>query len=196
MADMEFTVEQLEGEEWRPIPGFEGIYSASTLGRIRHEQGSYRPRTRLMKPVTASYGYRRVRLFRDHASRVMLIHRVIMLTFVGPRPTGMHIDHVNGVRHDNRFANLEYVTPAENNRRAVARAYEEGREWGGARPPIAPRLTEHERHPGGKFSPAIISEVRRSAAAGERQCDIAARLGMSFQHVSSVVRCTRWASVP
>ena len=48
----------------------------------------------------------------------MNCHTLIALTWIGPRPEGMEIDHLNGDIHDWSTDNLEYVTPAENRKRA------------------------------------------------------------------------------
>jgi len=48
----------------------------------------------------------------------MNCHTLIALTWIGPRPQGMEIDHLNGNILDWSADNLEYVTPAENRKRA------------------------------------------------------------------------------
>ena len=45
-------------------------------------------------------------------------HKLVAEAWFGPRPKGMQIDHLNGNIMDWRGTNLEYVTPAENRRRA------------------------------------------------------------------------------
>lgn len=50
--------------------------------------------------------------------RNMPIHSLVALAFIGPRPAGLEIDHKDGNRMNNAAANLEYVTPLENIRRA------------------------------------------------------------------------------
>jgi len=47
-----------------------------------------------------------------------LCHKLIALTWIGPRPKGMEIDHLNGDKFNCSADNLQYVTPAENRRRA------------------------------------------------------------------------------
>lgn len=42
-------------------------------------------------------------------------HRLIWTMVNGPIPSGIEIDHINGIRSDNRVANLRPVTRAENN---------------------------------------------------------------------------------
>lgn len=46
-------------------------------------------------------------------------HRVIWQSVHGPVPDGLEVNHINGVKHDNRIANLELVTPSENVQHAV-----------------------------------------------------------------------------
>ena len=48
----------------------------------------------------------------------MNCHALMALTWIGPRPEGMEIDHLNGDRCDCSADNLQYVTPAENRKRA------------------------------------------------------------------------------
>ena len=41
-------------------------------------------------------------------------HHLVAAAFLGPRPLGMQINHKNGIKTDNYFTNLEYVTPSQN----------------------------------------------------------------------------------
>ena len=47
-----------------------------------------------------------------------LCHKLVALTWIGPRPQGMEIDHINGDITNWSVDNLQYVTPAENRKRA------------------------------------------------------------------------------
>lgn len=48
----------------------------------------------------------------------VLAHRLVWMAANGPIPEGMFINHKNGKRWDNRIANLELATPAQNNAHA------------------------------------------------------------------------------
>jgi hypothetical protein len=50
------------------------------------------------------------------------VHELVLEAFDRPRPPGCQADHVDGDRSNNAISNLEWVTPAENVRRARARA--------------------------------------------------------------------------
>jgi len=55
-------------------------------------------------------GYRRVRL----GEKFEYVHRLVWEHVNGPIPKGMHIDHINGDKSDNRITNLRLTTPAQN----------------------------------------------------------------------------------
>lgn len=69
-------------------------------------------RRRCGRPIGAlnSHGYVRVMLVR----RSVKVHQLAYIRTHGPIPEGMHIDHINRDRTDNRGCNLRAVTPEEN----------------------------------------------------------------------------------
>lgn len=77
-------------------------------------------RERLLKPVIASRtGYPRVSLRRDGRDTVRAVHVLVAEAFIGPRPPGHEVRHINGVRTDPGAHNLIYGTRSENMRDAV-----------------------------------------------------------------------------
>lgn len=71
-------------------------------------------------PITSrnSYGYVVLAVAPDRKRRHLSAHRLVWEAVHGPIPDGMEINHINGVKDDNRIANLEMVTPGENQRHA------------------------------------------------------------------------------
>jgi hypothetical protein len=61
---------------------------------------------------TAKRGYVDVRI----GKKIYKSHRLIWIMELGNIPEGFQIDHINGVRTDNRIANLRLVTSQENSR--------------------------------------------------------------------------------
>ena len=68
-------------------------------GYVRESTGSRYPR------VPSHYGHN-------------TCHKIMALTWLGPQVPGMEVDHVNGDIFNWSADNLEWVTPAENRRRA------------------------------------------------------------------------------
>lgn len=81
-------------EIWRDIPEYEGLYQASTLGRIRSldttlkinpmERKAYTQvrKGRVLKPRCDSRGYLHVGLYKNGESQKMLVHRLVAMTFI------------------------------------------------------------------------------------------------------------------
>ena len=105
-------------EEWRPIPGWGDLYEASDLGRIRRIVGrngsGYYSRITVLKPRVGKQGYYMVHLWRDGKPKTMMVHRLVAWTFLGPRPDGLEIRHLNDNKLDCRLVNLVYGTRSEN----------------------------------------------------------------------------------
>ena len=74
----------------------------------------------MFKPAKDHKGYLRTALIIDGKAKTIKVHRIIAETFV-PNPLNKpQVNHINGVKEDNRAENLEWVTNREN----VVHAYE------------------------------------------------------------------------
>ncbi len=123
------------GEIWKDIPGYEGKYQVSNMGRVkslsriiqgRNQFGSFEwrsPELYLRPGRTDKYGHLSVVLNDPRKSR--LVHQLVMLAFVGEPPEGMYVLHSNGNASDNRLSNLRYDTQSEN----VLDVYRQGKAW-------------------------------------------------------------------
>ena len=90
-------------------PGFEGLYLVSNIGRIESIRAK-----RLLKMPPPVRGYLRVTLHNNKVKYQIGIARLVALAFV-PNPDNKHqVNHINGIKHDNRADNLEWVTASEN----------------------------------------------------------------------------------
>lgn len=111
-------------EEWRPVPGYEGAYAVSSLGRVRSlDRVTDRGRKWKGKILTTRPrydGYIPVTMWRGGGQRVRLVHAVVLEAFAGPRPEGMEALHADGDRTNNRSDNLSWGTHAENQADQVA----------------------------------------------------------------------------
>lgn len=101
-------------EEWKPIPGYEGLYEVSNEGRVRslnyHREGEVKG----LKAGKARGDYLRVQLYKDGKGKNRPVHRLVYEAFNGPIPPGMQINHLDEVKTNNWLGNLEVCTPSEN----------------------------------------------------------------------------------
>ena len=108
-----FERQAMSKEEWRPVPGYEGKYDVSNMGRVRSYISRSKKHPSPHGVDNASRGYKQVTL--SQPRKTIKVHRLVMLAFAGK--SSLVIDHVNSDKTDNRLENLEYVTPAENSKR-------------------------------------------------------------------------------
>ncbi len=110
-------------EEWRPVPGFAGWYSVSSLGRIRRDaRGKSTHPGKILKPNNPEKGsgYPMVTLWRNATPVQTTVHALVATAFLGPRPSSYQVNHIDGSKPNNRIQNLEYVTVAQNHAHAAA----------------------------------------------------------------------------
>lgn len=114
-------------EEWRTIPGT-GHYSVSNIGRLRsdpHEifnKGNcamMKVKGKILKLRKDKKGYLVTTGYINGKFKNIFAHSAVLLAFVGPRPKGMEVRHLNSNPLDNRLENLSYGTKSENMRDAV-----------------------------------------------------------------------------
>lgn len=105
----------MEIEIWKDIPNYEGIYQASTLGRIKSINSSFRCTDVIMSDNSISKsGYKVVNLKRGKKPKTFLVHRLIAMTFL-PNPHSYPIvNHKNENKLDNRVDNLEWCSQSYN----------------------------------------------------------------------------------
>lgn len=114
-------------ERWLPIPGFEGRYEVSDLGRVKSlgrtetftsnltsgARGNV-TRTKREKMLRASpcpNGYLTVRLL----GKTFTVHSLVLHAFVGPRPNGFAACHGDADKQNNRLTNLRWDSYTANN---------------------------------------------------------------------------------
>ena len=100
-------------EIWRDIKGYEGLYQVSSLGSIKNiEKNIY---SKLYKQI----GYLGVDLTKNKIKKRHLVHRLVAKAFIPNVENKAQVNHINGLKDDNRVGNLEWCTARENNIHAI-----------------------------------------------------------------------------
>ena len=108
-------LEELPGEIWKDISGYEGRYQVSTKGRVRSLKNG---KVTILKLIKGNRGYLYVCLYKNCKSRNWRINRLVAEAFI-PNPLNLPVVHHRNNNHaDNNVTNLEWVTDEENRKRA------------------------------------------------------------------------------
>lgn len=168
-------------EEWRVVEGHLG-YEVSSAGRVRSinrifikSNGSkHTVRERILRGGVDSKGYPTVMLSAEpgsHRTRYR-IHKLVSVAFLGARPDGMEVRHLNGCKTDNRKENLCYGTRQEN----------------------AMDMHRHGTMPA-KLSEDNVKSIKNDLSSGIQQIILAEKYGVSKSTISRIYRGASWSHV-
>ena len=179
---------------YKDIPGFPG-YRAGDDGTIIScwERAWPEGITRRLLPgegawrMSSKWWISRPKLVREKrkynieiAGKNFFVHRLILMTFVGPCPPGMVCCHNNGIGTDNRLCNLRWDTPAAN----MADRDRHG------------TTVRGERVKGSKLTPPVVRQIRLDYRAGrfsQRRLATIHRVTQSSIH--AIVRGKTWRHI-
>lgn len=166
-------------EIWKPIPGFETEYHVSNLGRVKTvKQGAGIVTNRILKPGYNLCGYVQYTLGRYGGRHSA--HLLVMRAFVGEKPEGYEINHINGIKSDNRVENLEYCTKSENKMHSI----------------LVLKQCIGEKHGNAKLSAKQVKEIRELGKTGMKHREIAAIYNVSRANISYILRGDAWKHIP
>ena len=176
-------------EEWRDCVGYEGSYQVSNLGRVRsldrrvNAVGSRTKimRGKLLKPRYCKNGYYYVCLYGVGIQKNITVHSLVANAFLGGRPNGLDVNHIDGDKSNNSCANLEYSSRSQNIRHALGTGLCHSR--------IA------DNHHASKLSSKDIPVIRHRLAIGHSQLSIARDYGVCQSAIGDISRGVTWLSV-
>jgi len=167
-------------EEWKAIPGYEGLYEASTLGRIRstrwwpHKIMKFKETRKMGRGKVCSL---QLNLYLRGDRRTHIVSHLILFTFVGPRPPNLVACHWDGSVYNNAVPNLRWDTNEAN-------------------------MIDRERHgtsavgvrnPNAKLAEKDVFYIRTST---ERTASLSAQFGVSMESIQNVRRRVTWKHLP
>jgi len=176
-------------EQWKAIPGYEGIYEVSDFGGVRSIPRvvlcrmadkiiARKRKGKVLAPLVFSgTGYLGFQLSVGGKVKFALAHRLVATTFHGQPPQGMVCAHLDGSKTNNSASNLAWVSHAENQSHRIihgtsnrgARAYQS-------------KLTE-----------ADVRAALVARGCGETYREIAARYGVHISTIQHAINGKNWA---
>lgn len=109
-------------EIWKPVRNYEGLYEVSNMGRVKSVErmkwcgkGYYKAPERILKLKKRKDGYLQIKLHKDGAEKVYLVHRLVSEAFI-PNPNNLpEVNHKDEDKTNNHIDNLEFCSRLYNN---------------------------------------------------------------------------------
>lgn len=113
----------VQPEEWRPVPGYEGRYEVSSIGRVKRLARFMKNRwgtgtwikEKILRQYLSCYGYLQVSLTDEYGKVYRCgVHHIMAMAFLPCEGGKNQVNHLNEIKTDNRIENLEWCTAGHN----------------------------------------------------------------------------------
>jgi len=132
----------------------------------------------MLKPTEDSHGYLQIGLTKHGKQTRYLAHRLLLITFKGLCESKPFVNHINGIKSDNRIDNLEWCTRSENHKHAFS---------------LGLMCNKGENHPGHKLTEQQVKEIRAKYIPRKYSSrKIASEYGISKTNVLDIVNNKIW----
>jgi hypothetical protein len=113
----------MDKEIWKDIPDYEGYYQISNYGRVKSLSRfqwngfkKWKSKEKMLKYGIGTSGYYFIILCKNSITTNKMVHRIVGKVFIDNPLNKKEINHIDGNKLNNKFDNLEWLTPKENSR--------------------------------------------------------------------------------
>ena len=165
---LNLSQKDMNGEIWKSIPEYEGLYYASNMGRIKKHDGN-----KIMRQ-NFSRGYLILGLTYYGQRKTLRVHRLIALTFKNVNNIkNLEVNHINGIKSDNRDTNLEWIKHSENSKHMY----------------VSGNTIK-------KLTPVIVKEIKELLKNNTMfQKDIAKKYNISCSTICEINKNKKWTNI-
>lgn len=105
-------------EKWKDIKEYENSYQISNFGRVKSLKRRGNWEEKILKPYLNDSGYDAIKLFKDGKGKTFKVHKLVCEHFVDNKLNKPCVNHKDGVKTNNHYLNLGWVTKSENTQHA------------------------------------------------------------------------------
>jgi len=167
---------KMENEIWKKVDGFD-FYEVSNHGRIK---SFYNKREIIRKQQKRKDGYLHLNIVVSGNRKKILSHRFIAFAFLENPLNKKEVNHINGIKTDNRVENLEWSTRSENEKHAFSSGLKQAK--------------KHESHPVSKLTNEQVLYIKKNYKKGN-----GAELGRMFSvtkgTINKIIKGRSWLSL-
>ena len=180
VTDYRRIADDIPGERWLPVPGWEGYYEVSDKGRVY----SHHCHRVLRGSKSDALPYRMITLCRvENGEQIRdwrWTHDLVLTTFTGPRPPGAEARHGAAGQGDDSLANLTWGTKSENQLDRI-------RDYGSIRSGIGVARS--------RLSETQVRGMRALYADGIRIAELARRFSVSYNAAYQICHELSWKHI-
>lgn len=176
---------EIKFRAWEEFPKYE----VGNDGSIWSLNYNHTGKRRELKQMDDQDGYKYVFLVVGGRRYKRSVHRMVAKCFIENPLTKPQINHINGIRYDNRAENLEWCTAKEN----TLHSYRvNGRKHTQKQRVLAAERFSGAANPKAKMNEALVLSIRRLRAKGNSLKSIAERHSISVSQVSAISNNKYW----
>lgn len=181
---MKSNIQDLEGEIWKPIGGYEGFYEVSNKGRIKSlgRKGSgCSGEDRIIRTPNGNNRYCTFAISIKGKRKQLQLHRVVAIAFIPNTENKPEVNHINAVKTDNTVENLEWCSSSENTIHGLGLGIM--------------NTAKGTQKPNARFTEGEVKIIKEKLSRGVKGSDIAKEYGVNKVLIYNIKSGKTWKHV-